>query len=100
RPVAGTRRAGPGEPDGAQSGGERAVDVAGEAVADHRRLPGVGVEQGDGPVEDGGRGLADAEVAGDDDGVEAAGEAGRGELLALEAGRAVGDQTEPMGPAG
>ena len=73
------------EPDRAKARGERAVDLARQAVADHRRLPGICLQQRQGVMEDAWVGLADPQVTGDDDRVEEIGKPGRRQLLALQA---------------
>ncbi len=73
------------EPDRVEPCGDRAVDVAGHAVADHGRLSSITVERCQDMMEGIGVGFADAEVAGDDDHVEEVSESRCVKLLALQA---------------
>src|SRR5262245_46536386 len=58
------------DPDASEAGRAGARDVAVEAVADHDGFVDADVQEIQGPAEDGRVGLADADVAGHDDGVE------------------------------
>ena len=58
------------DPEGANSSGVRARDIASEAVADHDRIFGCEVEGRQGRFEDARVGLSDVDLAGDDRGLE------------------------------
>src|SRR6188472_1338509 len=95
-PVRGPLLARAVEPDAAQARRDRAVDVVAQAVADHDRLARLGPERAERMRVDRRVGLGAAQVSRDDDGVEAVREARGLELLALQAGRAVGHESEAV----
>ncbi len=89
------RRSAAVQPDPADAGGLGALDVALEAVADHHGPVGVHSEELERVGEDLPSGLPRAQVPRDHDSVEASlGEPASGQLLALEARGAVGDERQ------
>ena len=71
-----------------------AGDVGTEAVADHGGAGGIAAELLEGDLHGAGMGFADADFAGDHDGLEIGPQAGCVDLEVLEVGGAVGDQPE------
>ena len=68
--VAGERGGFSVQPDGVNPGAMRAGDVGTEAVADHRRSRGIATELLQGELQGPRMGFADADFAGDHDGLE------------------------------
>ena len=76
------------------AGVEGAGDVGGGVVADHGGVDGIAAELLEGALHGGRVGFADADFAGDDDGLEVGADAGGVDLEVLEVGGAVGDEGE------
>ena len=82
-------------PAGVDAVVEAALDVGGEAVADNQGLLLDRVPHGvEGGVEDAGIGFGDADLAGDDDGLEIVLDGGYGEAGVLDFGDAVTDEQQ------